>query len=405
MKHSSRYRLTIAVLILSVFLAGCGLRSGVSWPDVDVTTGFNDETQLVVAYSDYIERVDLNGNQVVLRFEDGTPRTEGNDQRRWEINGEATDSNFYVTPIELDENTLLVPDYNDQLLIYDVSLEFVRLREGANSRIQLPGHVLASPTLYEPEGADRLVLVPISEQNVIAYNVDDNFSEAWVFETERGVWASPLIIDSTAYIPGTDHFLYVVNVETGEELYRVDLGGAIGATPYYDGEGALYVGSFDRHFWRIDITGEYDDPQERVTAQYNTEGWVWAAPTVFDGKFYITDMNGFVYALSINEDGTEFIEEVKRQASSAGLRSKPIVTETYIVVASRNGNVYWLDRQNAEELIKDNIDSEILADLVYIEEDEAVSRPALVIVSTSDNDKVLIPYTIDGDEYTWIYDR
>jgi len=405
-----RQRIAVLLLALAVFIAGCGIRDGESWPDVAVVDSITGEPNILVAYNNYIDLVDLNGNSVFLRDEEGNIRLDSEgERRRWQIleSDIEGDTGFYVAPFFIDEETLIVPDYNNRLLIYEATSEFVRQREGRNGVIDLPGHVWAAPVEYTLDDGERLLIVPISEQDVVAYNIDEDFLEYWTFPTSRGVWASPLVIDDLLYVPGMDHFLYVLQAATAFEEYRVDLGGAIGATPYQpEGEDALYVGTITREFFRVDIGGNYDDPQDRITARYTTEGWLWGTPAYEDGIFYFGDMNGYVYALELNEAGDGFNELWKVNASDSGVRPTPIVTDEHVVVVTRGGGVYWLDKVNGAEFTRHNLDTELLADPVFVPAAEGEGgRPALVVVASANNGRVLNPFTVDGERYTWVYDR
>jgi len=410
MRLIKRQRMAVLLAVLTVFIAGCGIRDGESWPDAQVIDTITGEPNILVAYNNYIDLVDLNGNSVFLRDEEGNIRLDDEgDRRRWQIleSDVEGDTGFYVAPFFVDEETLIVPDYNNRLLIYDATSEYVRQRDGRGGVVDLTGHIWAAPVTYTLDDGERLLIVPISERDVVAYNMDEDFLEYWTLPTDRGVWASPLIIGDQLYVPGMDHFLYVVDAATGFEDYRVDLGGAIGATPYQPaGEDAIYVGVITREFFRVDIGGNVEDPQDRITARYETEGWLWGTPAYEDGIFYFGDMNGYVYALELNEAGDGFNELWKVNASGSGIRPTPIVTEEHVVIVSRGGGVYWLDKDNGDEFISYNLDTELLADPILVPGSGTEGgRPPLIVVPTASSGKVLNPFTVDGERYTWVYGR
>jgi outer membrane protein assembly factor BamB len=406
MRNLKQHRAAAVLIALAALLiAGCGVRSGVSWPDATVYTDEEGDKTIVVAFNDFIERVDLNGNNVFLVDEDGNVRVDVEGRRReWSVSADDVEGStgFYVSPIRLDEDTILIPEYNDRLLIFEATEAYVRQEASTTSEVSVKGKIVAQPALYEPEEGARLLLVPFREEDVVAYDIDDNFSVQWTVDTSRGVWVSPLVIDDVAYIPSLDHQLYAVDAATGDLLWQVDVGGAIAGRPYYDGE-SLYLGTLGRQILRVDPSGSYDDPQDRITAVYNTEGWVWAQPAYSDGVFYIGDMNGFAYALEATPNG--FVELWKREVAGAGIRPTPVVTDEHVIVAARDGHVFWLDRETGNEFVRHDIDTEILADMVVIEPAEDTERPGLVIVVTDENDKILVPFTLNGDRYTWVYNR
>ena len=396
----------VLITLAALLIAGCGVRSGVSWPDATVYTDEDGEKSIVVAFNDFIERVDLtNGTSVFLVDEDGNARVDAEGRRRaWAIRADDVEGStgFYVSPIRLDEETIVIPEYNDRLLIFEATDEYVRQQVSRTSEVSVSGKIVAAPALYNPEEGPRLLLVPFREEDVVAYDIDNAFSVQWTVNTDRGVWSSPLIIDDVAYISALDHRFYAVNPVTGDTLWQVDVGGAIAGRPFYDGE-SFYLGTLGRQMLRIDPSGNYNDPQERITGVYNTEGWIWAEPAYRDGVLYIGDMNGFAYALEVTPTG--FVELWKRQVAGAGIRPTPVVTDEHVIVAARDGSVFWLDRENGNEFVRHDVDTEILADMVVVEPEEDSERPGLVVVVTDKNDKILIPFTLDGDRYTWVYNR
>jgi outer membrane protein assembly factor BamB len=405
MEKFRRYRTAMLLILAALFLAGCGVRSGVSWPDVAIYPGQNGEATIFVAYNSQIDRVDLTGSDVFLVDADGNRRkdTSGND-RKWQIrSGDVEgDAGFYVAPILIDEQTLIVPDYNNRLLIFEATDEYVRQRAGAVNEITLPGRIVTSPVVYSAGDGRRLLLVPLREHDLVAYAIDDGFSHVWTFQTERGIWAEPLIVDEVVYVAGMDHHLYALNANSGNELWRIDLGAAVAGTPFFDGTD-IFVGTFGREFFRIGLGDNFGDPQSRILSTYKTTGWIWSHPAYSNGTFYLGDMNGNVYALTV--DGDEFVEQWRHRVSEAGIRPAPVVTNSYVVIASRRGEVIWLSRATGEEIQRYELDTEILAEMVVIEAQEGSERPTLILVSTDKNDKILVPFTADGARYTWTYQR
>ena len=148
MRLIKRQRMAVLLAVLTVFIAGCGIRDGESWPDAQVIDTITGEPNILVAYNNYIDLVDLNGNSVFLRDEEGNIRLDDEgDRRRWQIleSDVEGDTGFYVAPFFVDEETLIVPDYNNRLLIYDATSEYVRQRDGRGGVVDLTGHIWAAP--------------------------------------------------------------------------------------------------------------------------------------------------------------------------------------------------------------------------------------------------------------------
>jgi outer membrane protein assembly factor BamB len=191
------------------------------------------------------------------------------------------------------------------------------------------------------------------------------------------------------------HNLYAVDINTGSEIWRRDLGGAIAATPAYN-DGHLYIGSFDRKLFDISAeTGE-------ILAEYEVGDWMWSTPVLVDGILYTTDMSGGVFALNIGDGFTEIWQS---HPATKGIRARPLVTESYVIVASRDGNVYWLERETGNEIFHQTVGEEILSDILLVQPSESLDIPEpLVVVSTEKDNKVLVAFTLEGAP-RWTYER
>ena len=78
-----------------------------------------------------------------------------------------------------------------------------------------------------------------------------------------------------------------------------------------------------------------------------------------------------------------------------------------VIVAARDGKVYWLDKRGGELINAREIEGapELLGDLLLLEPGETldIDEP-LLIVSSVDTGKLLIAFGVDGRQ-TWIYRR
>ena len=375
--------LALSLIALTLIIAGCSpTRRGTSWADV---TLINDGQTLLVAYNDYIIQIDpANGRLIPLRNSAGEVRTdESGAQRSWQVAGGETSSQFFTTPIWLNDDRLLVADYNNKLLEVNATLAEVE----PGTEVELPGHVIADPVL-----ADNVLIVPFSDHDIAAYDAE-TYDQMWSYETERGVWAQPIVMDGVVYFSGMDHHLYALELETGREIWKLELEGALASAPLYH-EGHFYVGTFGRKIYDVSMDGE-------ILAEYDTENWVWSTPVLFDDILYATDLSGRVYALDISNGLSEIW---KVRASSRGIRPSPLVTQDYIIVGDRGGRVFWLERPTGTvltELTKD-AGGEILSDIVLVQREEPFEP--LVVVSTVRDSQLLVAYTLDSVAQ-WTYDR
>ena len=90
-----------------------------------------------------------------------------------------------------------------------------------------------------------------------------------------------------------------------------------------------------------------------------------------------------------------------------GIRAGPLVYGERVVVASRDGKVYWLDRRDGQLLNAREIDGrpELLGDMMLLEPSETldIDEP-LLLVSSVHEGRLLIAFGIDGRQ-TWVYPR
>jgi outer membrane protein assembly factor BamB len=371
--------------LIVVFAAACvGGPTEANWGHLSLV---GEPQNILLAFSDRMVLIDpVDGSPVELRDANGDIRVDpqGN-PRVWDVRGSGnTPTQFYTSPVVLDDDRLLATSYMGRL--YEIELEAARIvnTEGRPTA----GHVVAN-LLATPE----FLYVPLSEGGVEALS-RPNLTQAWIFEApEHGVWAQPILVDDTLYITSLDHHLYALDPESGEELWRVDLQGAVASSPVYN-DGYLYLGSFARKLFKISPDGE-------IVAEYATRDWVWGSPALVDGVLYAADLGGFVYALEDNGDEFDPVWE-PRQVAARAIRAAPIVTGDVIIVGSRDQYTYWIDGETGAEITRREMGGEVLADMLLLEPSDNldISEP-LVIVSTMAREQLLFAFTASGGVRQW----
>ncbi|MGJ3238896.1 MAG: PQQ-binding-like beta-propeller repeat protein [Anaerolineae bacterium] len=387
----ARWQLIVLVVILSGTLASCAnVRQGVAWPDLELVT-INDQPRVLIVYDGQIEAIDpYQGAQVhVIRDADGAiVLDENNNAREWIIRGNQLDgAQFFTSPLREDD-TFLFPTYNGRMLTVDVQTATVENVAG----IPLTDGVIADPVV-----SDELIYVPYRSQDVVALD-HETYEEVWRFsDTEGGVWASPLLYDGVLYVTSIDHFLYAIDAQTGEAIWDqpVDLEGAVASTPaiYND---YLYVGSYSHDVYQISLDGE-------IVNSYEGNNWVWSTPVIEDDILYYTDLSGYVYALN----ATDLSEIWVVRPSNRGIRPGPILTDNFVVVATRNGNVYWLSRETGSTVQEAQVENrpELLSDILYLPADADSGRPELMLVASTENRRLVSAFNMETFSLQWVYQR
>jgi outer membrane protein assembly factor BamB len=140
-----------------------------------------------------------------------------------------------------------------------------------------------------------------------------------------------------------------------------------------------------------------------VVSQIRLRNWVWSQPVLANGVLYVADLSGFVYAL--NPENLAIIWET--QVSPRGIRPSPLVTENYIIVASRDGKVHWLG-PNGTKVMERQVEGgpEILSELVYVPANlEAGINEPLILVATVDMGRLVVAFSEQTGVQRWSYAR
>lgn len=377
----------LLALILLTLPACVGARMGVSWPAVGLID-LNGETHIALAY---------NNDVTLLAPSNGAPaglvnplngsllRDNQNNPREWVLRGSDNGgAQFHTSPIRLDDETVIIADHNRRLLRVDsVIVEVQR------------SFPLVDKVVANPIAAGGVLYVPFLNGGLSAISLED-YRELWRFPTDAGIWAQPLLVNDMLILSSIDHYLYAVDRATGQRIWSIDLGGAVASTPLLAND-RLYVGSFNKSFFEISLDGA-------ILSQYATQNWVWGTPAIDgNGIIYVTDLSGYVHAL----DSSGLRERWSVQVAERGIRAGPIVYGERVIVASRDGKVYWLDRYDGELINAREIDGrpELLGDMMLLEPGPTLAIDApLLLVNSVDEGRLLIAFGIDGRQ-TWVYPR
>jgi outer membrane protein assembly factor BamB len=171
-------------------------------------------------------------------------------------------------------------------------------------------------------------------------------------EPERiaAVDSSPAVVDGTAYVGSLDHYVYAVDVASGEQVWEYETGHQVLGSPTVV-DGTVYVGSHDGHLHAIDAAS--GDRQWR----FETDGTVFSSPKhvagagaseAADATLYFGSQAGTFYA--VGTDGRE------AWSTSLGQRvvSTPAVVDGTVYVGAwtgdRTGEVRALDAASGDDV-------------------------------------------------------
>jgi len=399
LKHLMRHRLLMGsiVVLLAMTMTGCvGTRLGDSWAALRT---IDDQQYILLAYNTHVVKVDVtkNGLPVELRDENGNLKTDSEGKvLTWQVMGEGESATrFFTNPIEVGENSLMIAGYDGRFFKVDAeTAEIQRSPKVLDGTLNTGSGCVGDCILANMTLEDNTFFVPLSNNGLVALNAED-LSVRWRFETQHGTWSQPVVDKGVVYLSSMDHHFYALEADTGDELWQIDLEGALAAAPLlYNNR--LYVGGLGRKVYELSTSGQ-------ILSSYETEGWVWSTPVIVDGILYTADLDGIVYALDV-ANGLKQIWKVA--VAEKGIRPAPVITDQNVIVGSRDGFVYWVDRGSGANRFKEEVGAEILSDMLVIEPNENLNlSQSLLVVSTVATDKLLMALPLEGGQAIWKYPR
>ena len=389
-KSQSRLKFISLLLGMSLFITGCvGTRIGVDWPAIALIN-YNGQDKIMVAFNQRVSMIEpSNGQRTALVNTEGQVRVdEQGNPRPWQVEGSTFENaQFYAIPsVSDDGETLYLPAYNSRILTIDL------LTATATSNL---GFSLDDAVIDSAVQSDTMYFVPLQTTGIVALD-RETFNVAWNFAAQEGVWTSPLLADDVLYVPALNHSLYALDATSGTLLWELDLEGALSSTPLLY-EDHLYIGSFSHVLYKISLDGEIVD-------SYTSRNWIWSTPALFAETLYISDLSGYIHAV----DPVTMTEIWSVRPAERGVRAAPVVTEQYVIAASRDGRVYWLDRGTGELVFSREIEGrpEILSDILLVERDPDSGIPeSLIVVGTSDPGRMIAAFTLENGRASWVYGR
>lgn len=394
MKKSNFWKrcgLFAALIFIAPLLAACiGGPTTTTWGSLSLLPGTDN---ILFAFGDKIVMLDpTDGQPVPLLDEDGDIRIDDSgNQRTWQVSTTSgAPAQFFTAPIQISDETLLAVSWDRG--IFEIDIPTARLNDPSGVSLGAEVQVVANSLLD-----NDLLFVPYSGNNMSARSMD-GFDPVWTLDTNQGVWSQPLLVDETLYIASLDHNLYALDPDTGDIQWQIDMGGAMTSAPLYQ-DGYLYIGTFNRNLQKISLESA------SVVASYTTNNWVWGTPALVDGVLYFGDVSGYLYV--ITDDGDSFSDVLPpRQVATNSIVATPLVTESSIIVGSRDKNLYWLDRETGETTATRQMNGEVLGNMLLLQPGENSDvNDDIVVVSTLTTSELVVAFTAENGERLWVYSR
>jgi eukaryotic-like serine/threonine-protein kinase len=210
----------------------------------------------------------------------------------------------------------------------------------------------------------------------------------WTFSTKAPVYSSPVVMDGTVFVGGTDSILYVLDLISGKEKWRFRTKGQIRSTiclgserVYLNGgdgnlyaldrkdgrviwtfrtkgerkydfadyfhstpvlqNGVLYFGSGDGYFYSLRAS------DGKLIWKFKTGDVIHATAALSGDRIFFGSFDGFVYALNITDGALiwKFKTVGHRIFPKGEVQGSPTVFDSLVFVGARDFNVYALDMQ------------------------------------------------------------
>ncbi|HVO69053.1 MAG TPA: PQQ-binding-like beta-propeller repeat protein, partial [Aggregatilineaceae bacterium] len=321
----------------------------------------------------------------------------------WEYPDKASrNATFYAVPV-VDNGTIYIGDYEGRMHAIDTSGKEVWVYEPPKETIIGPLSLTAKDRVISGVAVDSdLVFFGLGSRNVVALSRETG-QRVWEFKTDHGVWATPLYLpanpdvpssQATLYVLSLDHYLYAIEPETGQELWRQYLGGAAPGNLVYDStRNRVYVGTFISELLAVDLT------THEIMYRFKADDWLWDGPALDGDMLYFGDLAGSLYALRITDNGFEQVW--KKKVAQDGIRATPLVTGDTVIVGSQDNRVYAVSKEDGSTRWSLNTGGQALSELILIPGDS--ESPDLVVVGTDKSGKLVFAYTVDTGEERWRY--
>lgn len=363
--------------LLALFISACGTDGGETWPGIAIDD--SNET-IIVSYRKTV--TSLNPDKT----------------RNWIYEYDGAD--FYA-PAFIDDGIVYVGDFDGRFHAIDRATGEARwVYEPERASLLFFDFGSSDRVIAAAEVGDGHVYFG-TERGIFALDAESSGDPEilWSFEeTDHSVWGQPIYVEDgyegqpTLFVGALDKHLYALNADTGDLMWSLELAGAVPSQPTLDEErGQLYVSTLNRVVVVVDFDGN-------VVDEYDTEGWVWAGPTLDESIIYFGDLDGYLYALEVADDG--LTELWKQQISEEALRASPVIVDRTLIIPAEDETVYALGLDDQSYVWRyDDIEQKYLTNIVVTE----INGEPAVVLGTQETDRMAIALSVDDGERLWEY--
>jgi len=178
-----------------------------------------------------------------------------------------------------------------------------------------------------------------------------------VFEIEKGgsVASSPETDGKRIYFGAMDGIVYCLDAETGQELWRFEIGYPVSCNLTLL-EDRLLIGAYDENVYCLSLNG-------KLLWKQNAEGKVAAVGPVWNNRFYFGSESGNLYCLDVKTG-----RELWRFRTQGPIAFIPLLYKNRLFFGSFDYCFYCLDPETGELLWKIKTGQEVIFNAVAQDE-------------------------------------
>lgn len=247
------------------------------------------------------------------------------------------------------------------------------LEEGAPLRarwaLDLNGKT-ASKIWLPPAGSDINYLLVLTKENDLVAIRRQSGTALWWTKLEHAPTGDPFFTRRAVYFISRSH-LVTLERASGQVLWRVELPfpPAEGPVVYEEGDSkpAIFIPALDQRVYGVEVhmvtwppSGGaagimrkdfvYEKPVVRIIWRYPTFGFIGGKLAIGETKVFAADSAANVYGIVFNKLAAGKPSDVKRFRSQGPNVTPPIAVGPYVLFASRDHNLYCLNRGDMSEV-------------------------------------------------------
>jgi outer membrane protein assembly factor BamB len=344
---SKKIYLVMIFVVASMLLSACtGAVAATSWPGITA-----DQDTIYISYQ---------ASVFAVRASDGS--------MTWRYPLKPDNTKLFYAPPAVSDGAVVVGSYHNILYSLDKQngTEKWSFTDAKNRYV---GGILP---------ASNVLLAPSVDKNLYAVSPDGKL--VWKFAAGNGLWAAPATDGKLAFLPSMDHNMYAVDIASGKQVWKTDLGGAIVSSPVISEDGMLYTGTLNNEL--VALTGSDGKIAWRVKAA----DAVWDEPVVSGGLVYFGDLKGNVYAV----DAKSGQESWKNQVDGSVIAG-PAAMPNGVVFGTDKGNVQAFSPKG-EKLWTRTItgNGKLYSRLLYVNDK--------IVLGVVGGDKLIVTFDNNGNE-------